>query len=175
MPSSRSGREGDAARVAAKPASPKEQFIKDVVPAAQKSQRETGVPASVTLAQAILESDWGTSALARLASNYFGIKARQRPGPAGVVWMDTWEVVDGRSITVKEPFRAYNNVAESFVDHGRFFIENSRYAKALQYAVDPKAFAKLIHQAGYASDPGYATKLTGLMDKFDLYAHDVPR
>ncbi|MBI4320389.1 MAG: glycoside hydrolase family 73 protein [Chloroflexi bacterium] len=170
-PSARSNRTADQPRPAL---TSQEAFINGAAPAARESQKETRVPASVTIAQAILESDWGTSLLTRLAKNYFGIKARERPGPAGVVWMDTWEVISGRNITVKEPFRAYNSMLESFVDHGRFFLANSRYAKAIRNAADAKVFAKLIHDAGYATDPNYCTKLIALMDRFNLYAHDLP-
>lgn len=147
-------------------------FILSAAQAARASQRETGVPASTTIAQAILETFWGSSRLARESNNYFGIKAKERPGPAGVVWLDVWEVVGGVNVTRPEPFRAYNTVEESFIDHGRFFRRNSRYAAALAARYDPKQFAHEISRAGYATDPGYATKLIGLMDRFNLYAYD---
>ncbi len=149
-----------------------EQFIAMVASAAQLSQRETGIPASVTIAQAILESYWGTSTLARQANNYFGIKAKERPGTAGVIWLNVWEHIGGQDITVREPFRAYNNMAESFIDHGRFFLTNSIYATALRYVNDPREFARQIHRAGYATDPRYSDKLIALMDKYNLYRFD---
>ena len=79
------------------------------------------MPASVTIAQAILESNWGLSRLAQENGNYFGIKALGKEGTAGVVWYDTWEVLGGRNVTLRAPFRAYRELADSFVDHGRFF------------------------------------------------------
>ncbi len=158
----------------ASPPLTKDQFIAAIAPAAQQSQRETRVPASVTLAQAILETYWGTSTLAREANNYFGIKAKERPGPAGIYWLNVWEHINGQDVIVREPFRAYNTIAESFVDHGRFFITNSRYATAMKYAGDPREFARQIHKAGYATDPGYSTKLIALMDQYNLYRYDVP-
>ena len=149
-----------------------ERFIADVAAAAQTSQQETGVPASVTLAQAMLESDLGRSALAQEAKNYFGIKASGSPGPAGVVYMDTREVIGGASVTVRAPFRAYNTVAESFTDHGLYLRDTPRYAEAMKHTDDPRLFARLIQQAGYATDPQYAAKLIRLMDTYNLYQYD---
>ena len=148
-------------------------FILNAAEAARESQGKTGVPASVTIAQAILESYWGTSRLARENNNYFGIKARERPGTAGVVWYNVWEVIDGANVVQAEPFRAYKTAADSFVDHGWFFHNNGRYAGALAARGDPKQFAREINRAGYATDPAYAPKLIGLMDRFNLYAYDL--
>src|SRR5205814_922970 len=100
---------------------PQEQFIASIAEAAVESADQTGVPASVTIAQAILESYWGSSRLAREANNYFGIKAQTKNGSAGAVRFDVWEVIGGRNVMQSEPFRAYHSVAESFGDHGRFF------------------------------------------------------
>jgi flagellum-specific peptidoglycan hydrolase FlgJ len=147
-------------------------FILSVAHAARESQRETGVPASVTIAQAILETFWGSSRLSREHNNYFGIKAKERPGSAGVAWFDVWEVISGSNVIQREPFRAYNTIAESFIDHGRFFHQNRRYASALAARGDPQQFAREINRAGYATDPGYAPKLIGLMERFNLYAYD---
>lgn len=152
---------------------PQERFIASIGEAAIESHEATGVPASVTIAQAILESYWGSSRLAREADNYFGIKAQTRPGPAGVVWFDVWEVVGGRSVVQREPFRVYNSAAESFVDHGRFFLENPRYGAAMAARKDSKQFAREIARAGYATDPAYASKLIQLMDRYGLYRFDA--
>lgn len=147
-------------------------FILTAARAARETQLETGVPASVTIAQAILESFWGASRLARENNNYFGIKAKERPGTAGVAWFNVWEVIGGANIIQSQPFRAYNRMAESFIDHGHFFQQNPRYAAALAASGDPRQFAREINAAGYATDPGYAAKLIGLMDRFNLYAYD---
>jgi len=152
----------------------KEQFIAAAAVAAQASQRRTRVPASVIIAQAIHESYWGTSNLARNANNFFGIKARNGQGTAGVYMMDAWEVIDGEDVVVPEPFRAYTTPDDSFVDHGLFFIQNSRYHKAFAYADDPRGFAQAIADAGYATDPGYAAKLIRIMDQYNLYQYDLP-
>lgn len=148
-------------------------FIAQLIGPAQRSQLETGVPASVTIAQAIWEADWGRSGLARRANNYFGIKGRPNPGPAGVIWLDTWEHVNGRNVTVKEPFKVYNSLLESVLDHGVFIANSARYAKAMANADDPRLFIQLVHQAGYATDPAYTDKIVRLMDRYDLYVYDV--
>jgi flagellum-specific peptidoglycan hydrolase FlgJ len=88
--------------------------------------------------------------------------------------MDTWEVINGQNIIVKEPFRAYARAADSFIDHGLFFHQNPRYAAALAAVKDPQQFAREINKAGYATDPNYSTKLITLMDRYNLYAYDLP-
>jgi flagellum-specific peptidoglycan hydrolase FlgJ len=155
------------------PRNPEEAFIFSLVDGAQESDRITGVPASVTIAQGILESAWGRSRLSSEAHNYFGIKAQTREGTAGVVYMQTWEVENGQNVMRNEPFRRYNSAAESLIDHGYFFVENPRYARAMAEAQDPRAFARRINEAGYATDPAYAPKLISLMDKYELYQYDV--
>ena len=152
---------------------PEEAFIFPLVEPAQESQLVTGVPTSVTIAQAILETYWGSSFLAREANNYFGIKAQTKPGSDGVVWIDAWEVEGGQNIVRPEPFRKYLNVVESLVDHGRFFLENSRYRHALEAKDDAREFARRINVAGYATDPAYASKLISYMDRYDLYQYDL--
>jgi flagellum-specific peptidoglycan hydrolase FlgJ len=151
-----------------------QEFILSVAPGARASQRANGVPASVTLAQAILESDWGRSQLTREANNLFGIKALVGPGTAGVYEIGTREVYSGRSVMVNAAFKAYTTLADSIADHGRWFHDNSRYHGALAVKDDPRAFARAIASAGYATDPGYAPSLIALMDRYDLYAYDVP-
>jgi flagellum-specific peptidoglycan hydrolase FlgJ len=127
----------------------------------------------VTVAQAILESDWGRSRLTRQGNNLFGIKALGgAAGPAGIVTLATWEHVDGSDIVVQAPFKAYYTLEESIDDHGRFFTRNKRYASALSVASDARAFARGIQEAGYATDPSYASKLIRLMDRYDLYRFD---
>ncbi len=149
------------------------QFFQIYGAEAQISAVKTGAPASVTLAQAALESDWGDSKLSKDAKNFFGIKAIDKAGTAGVVYMDTWEVVNGRDIVISQAFRAYHSAAESFTDHGLFFQENRRYGAALRVKDDAQAFARAIANAGYATDPAYANKLIKLMDKFNLYRFDA--
>lgn len=149
-----------------------QKFIEAVAPVAQESQREHQVPASVTIAQAILESEWGRSGLSKQGQNYFGIKALSGPGPAGVISMKTWEVYGGQDVVVTDGFKAYHNLDESVMDHGRFLRDNSRYAEAFKTS-NPHEFARRIHKAGYATDPAYTDKVNSLIAKYDLTQYDV--
>jgi len=128
----------------------------------------------VTVAQAILESDWGDSLLTRNANNLFGVKAVGGLGNDGVVWMLTMEYDDdGTAFYVRDPFRAYKSLADSVRDHDLFFVRNDRYAAAFEAGVDAQEFARRVAAGGYATDPEYADKLIELMDRYDLYRFDA--
>jgi flagellum-specific peptidoglycan hydrolase FlgJ len=143
-------------------------FIDMVAPLAQAAQARTKVPASVTIAQAILETGWGKHTIAD-ANNLFGIKGT---GPAGSITVPTHEVVNGAETTVDAAFRKYHNIGESVEDHADFFVVNKRYAHALEVASDANSFAQEIQRAGYATDPDYAAKLISLMQGHNLYQYD---
>jgi flagellar protein FlgJ len=148
-------------------------FLAAAVPAALQAAATTHVPASVTVAQAILESDWGRSTLARDANNYFGMKVLGTLGNDGVVWLPTSEYDDtGNLYTTTSAFRAYKSLADSIADHDDLLENAARYASAMQAADDPRQFVALIAQEGYSSDPAYADKLIALMDHYDLYQFD---
>lgn len=148
-------------------------FIQTVSGAARTSEAQTGVPASVTIAQAILESDWGSSLLTREANNYFGIKASsQAAGSNGLIWMPTLEYLSGQWVSEMAAFRAYQSVADSVADHGWLLRSLPRYAPAFQAANDPREFARRIAAEGYSTDPSYATKIIQLMDAYNLYQFD---
>jgi len=145
-------------------------FIDSIAADAIRNQRETGVPASVTIAQAILESGWGRSELSRQANNFFGIKGT---GPAGSVTMRTREVINGRDVYVNAQFRKYHTPQESFADHARLFTQSPRYAEAMRHTHDAFRFAAEIHRAGYATDPEYTNKLHSLMRQYNLTQFDA--
>jgi Mannosyl-glycoprotein endo-beta-N-acetylglucosaminidase len=141
--------------------------------AARQASARTGVPASVTVAQAILESDWGRSALAQNANNYFGMKAMGTLGDDGVVWMPTSEYdASGQLYQTTSAFRAYKSLADSVADHDLLLENSARYASAMRVANDPKQFAQQLAVDGYATDPSYADKLIALMDRYGLYSLD---
>ena len=151
-----------------------ESFLDMAAQAAMASSERTGVPASVTVAQAILESDWGRSSLSRNAGNYFGMKAIGGLGNDGVVWMPTNEYdATGERYEMLSPFRAYNSLTDSMLDHDLLLRDAARYAPAMQVANDPRQFAHMLVQGGYATDPSYADKLIALMDRYDLYRLDA--
>jgi Mannosyl-glycoprotein endo-beta-N-acetylglucosaminidase len=149
-------------------------FLDTTAKAARTGAAQTGVPASVTVAQAILESDWGRSLLALDANNYFGIKAIGRLGTDGLVWMSTGEFdASGQAYETVSPFRAYKSLTDSVVDHDRVLRTGSRYAAAMRSSNDPRQFAQQLSEAGYSTDPDYADKLVALMDRYDLYRLDA--
>ena len=149
-------------------------FLDATARAARAGAAADGVPASVTVAQAILESDWGRSVLALDANNYFGIKASDRLGTDGVVWMSTGEFDDaGQAYETVSPFRAYKSLTDSVADHDDLLKSASRYAAAMRLSNDPKQFAQELSEAGYSTDPDYADKLVALMDSYDLYRLDA--
>ncbi len=148
-------------------------FLDVTAPAARDAAFQTGVPASVTVAQAILESDWGRSQLAQAANNYFGIKATSSLGNDGLIWLPTSEYDDsGQIYEIISAFRAYKSLTDSMTDHDRLLL-TSRYAPAMRVASDPKQFAQQLYAAGYSTDPAYADKLVSLMDRYDLYRLDA--
>jgi flagellum-specific peptidoglycan hydrolase FlgJ len=140
-------------------------FIDQIGAAAVETMHETGVPASVTIAQAILESGWGQSGLATHQHNLFGIKGT---GPAGSVTVPTREVYNGRSVTVEASFRAYHNDLESLRDHAHLLSTSGYYTHAMSLRNDPNAFANALTGV-YATDPNYGSSLVSLMQRYDLY------
>ena len=144
------------------------QFIEFVGKLAQSAMAATGVPASVTVAQAIVESGWGKHAIGS-AKNLFGIKGR---GLLGSVRAQTREYVNGRYVTVEAEFAKYDSYEQSVTEHARFFLRNRRYARALAVRTDPDAFAREIAKAGYATAPNYADALIKLMRDNNLYRFD---
>lgn len=148
-------------------------FIARVAPAAVATQQRVGVPASVTIAQAILESGWGQSQLTRRANNYFGIKctAQRSATQRGCVAMTTADYVRGRRVTVVQRFRSYGSAQGSFEDHARLLA--TRYRSAMAVAHHPETFARRLQSSGYATDPRYATSLITLMRQYRLDRYDT--
>ena len=130
----------------------------------------TGVPASIKLAQAVLESRWGTSVLARQANNHFGIKC-------GGHWTgETFYRKDDdyvRGKLVPSCFRAYSSTYESFVAHSNFLISNSRYAGLFALKrTNYKGWAKGLKNAGYATAKHYHKSLINIIEELELYRYD---
>jgi uncharacterized protein YraI len=150
-------------------------FIAAQAAPAQAGQRAHRVPASVTIAQAILESGWGRSTLTRDDHNYFGMKCFGDPGPVAAGCRDyaTHECSGQDCWSTHDGFRAYRSPADSYVDHGRQLSSMNRYAEAMTHTSDPDRFAREIHRAGYATDGGYADKLISLMREHNLYQYDL--
>lgn len=134
---------------------------------AMEQMRRYGIPASVTLAQGILESSNGESTLAKKENNHFGIKATQG-------WLDG----GGRyglytDDKPKEKFCSYDNVADSYEHHSRFLAENQRYAGCFNLQADDyQGWAKGLEQAGYATGGNYAASLIGIIERNGLDKYD---
>lgn len=131
---------------------------------AMGNMRNYGIPASIILAQAILESGAGRGNLALNANNHFGIKCHL--GWAG-------ESVRHDDDDAQECFRKYDNPSESFKDHALFLTGRSRYAKLFEFSKgDYKAWAKGLKAAGYATDPKYPDKLISYIERYNLHEYD---
>jgi flagellar rod assembly protein/muramidase FlgJ len=146
------------------------EFIKSLVPGAQAAHKKHSVPASVTLAQAILESAWGKSRLTKDAFNLFGVKA-DKSWHGNIIMKSTAEYVDGKKIMIQAPFRRYDSLAESIEDHALFLVKNKRYAKAFK-CNDGCSFAKAIADAKYATDPRYSELLISIIKQHHLEKYD---
>lgn len=139
------------------------QYIDMYKDAAMNNMRIKKVPASITLAQGILESGAGNSDLATLANNHFGIKCHNWTG-------ETYYKDDDAP---NECFRKYPSVQDSYADHAEFLISRPRYAKCFQLDItDYKGWARELKAAGYATLPTYAEKLINTIEKYRLYDFD---
>ena len=141
-----------------------EDYIQTYKDIAMREMRDHKIPASITLAQGLLESGAGNSALAREAKNHFGIKCHK--GWDG----DTYIMDDDEK---NECFRKYQNAEESFVDHSLFLTTRSRYAALFDLDItDYEGWAKGLKAAGYATNPKYAQLLIDRIKLYDLSKYD---
>lgn len=126
-----------------------------------------GIPASITIAQGMLESGYGGSELSRKANNHFGIKC-------GKNWRGGKSYHDDDA--QNECFRKYRTVGESYRDHSKFLTENKRYAALFALDIlDYKGWAHGLKAAGYATNPKYANLLIDLIERNDLHRYDIPQ
>ncbi len=141
-----------------------EEYIKKYCQVAVEEMTRTGVPASITLAQGILESGSGTSQLSIKGNNHFGIKCHS-DWTGGKMYVDD----DAKN----ECFRMYHNASESFRDHSDFLRNNQRYASLFQLDIkDYKGWATGLKKAGYATSPTYATRLIEIIERYNLAQYD---
>lgn len=140
-------------------------FVASVAPGAAWSDWKLGVPASITVAQAILESSWGRVAP---GFNLFGVKG---VGPAGSNRSNVVEYQRNKRKVKKANFRAYSSYEGSLEDHARILSTSRHYARARAVAEDIPAYAKAL-QGTYATDPRYAQKLVAMVERYDLARFD---
>ncbi|MFP9098810.1 glucosaminidase domain-containing protein [Flavobacterium sp. RHBU_24] len=140
------------------------QYVDNYKGIAQTNMKKHGIPASIILAQGILESGAGYGDLAVNANNHFGIKCHND-------W--TGDKVYHDDDTAQECFRKYPTAAGSFEDHAVFLTGRSRYAELFKLDKDDyESWAKGLRAAGYATDPKYPEKLIGLIERFELAQYD---
>ena len=145
-------------------------FVQKLWPHAEQAARALGVTPQFLLAQAALETGWGQSIIHSprgSSHNLFGIKADASwDGPRTIV--STLEYVHDVAVKRNDAFRTYASPAASFTDYVNFLRENPRYGEALQQTHNPEAFARALQDAGYATDPRYADKITAIMNSDTL-------
>ena len=141
------------------------EYVNDYAGDAVIDMKKTGVPASITLAQGMFESDYGNSPLATIAKNHFGIKCHKE-------WTGKTYIQDDDA--KDECFRKYDDVLQSFDDHSDFLKTRDRYNFLFDLPVtDYKAWAKGLKKAGYATNPEYANRLIKLIEENNLQRFDV--
>jgi flagellar protein FlgJ len=147
-------------------------FISEIAPAAQASMFENpGVLASITIAQAAVESSWGGSTLTVQANNLFGIKVSpQWIGPSYQI--ETGEYENGQEVMVSASFRKYANWQDSINDHAAFLLTNERYGPCFQCST-AAAFAQALQSAGYSTNPSYASLLMQIINFHNLTQYDT--
>lgn len=144
----------------------KMQYIKDYKDLAINEMRRYKVPASITLAQGILETDAGNSQLARVANNHFGIKCHKE-------W--TGQTFHQDDDAKNECFRSYSSAEESYRDHSLFLSTRSRYKDLFALNItDYKGWAYGLKAAGYATNPAYPEKLIKIIEEHQLMRFDDP-
>lgn len=153
-------------------------FLEKMRPHAEAAAKAAGIPASYLLAQAALETGWGRhqpkAADGTTSYNLFGIKA-------GTTWQGartvaaTTEYVAGRAVRALESFRSYASYGDAFQDFARLLRGNGRYAGALANTGNAEAYAQSLQQAGYATDPRYAAKLTRIIEAVNRHAAATPQ
>lgn len=141
-----------------------EKYVAQYYPIAVEQMERYNIPASITLAQGLLESGAGNSSLTQKSNNHFGIKADKN-------WKGrkTTSLDNGRYCQ----FRAYDSARESYEDHSKFLVSRERYASLFKLRKDDyKGWARGLRKAGYAEDPAYPNKLISLIERYRLYKFD---
>ena len=137
------------------PSATPEAFVASIAPAAKAVAEELGIDPRIVIAQAALETGWGTRVK---QNNLFGIKSH---GKQDGLMVQTHEVVDGKRIKVRDSFRQYDSYNESIADYGSFLQQNKRYEPMLQAATLPEQ-VEALGKSGYATDPEYADKVMAI-------------
>lgn len=162
-----------------------QEFIEKIGPLAKKENEKCGLLASITLAQAILESGWGRSELATNAKNLFGMKKSLSGNTwSGSTWdgdrvysVDTKEVYSGKSVTVNAQFRVYDNWEQSVADHSAYLV-GAKNGSKLRYdgligCTDYRKAAQIIKDGEYATGTDYVDKICRIIEQYKLTEYDA--
>ena len=147
----------------------RKEFINSIQEGAVKGEKDYGIIPSLTIAQAILESGWGTSQLSKRANNLFGIKAFSDWTGARIT-LHTSEWYKSQMKIVAADFRAYDSFNESIEDHNKL-LSYTRY-RPVRESTDYKEACQRIYECGYATDPRYAEKLISIIESYRLFNFD---
>ncbi len=148
-----------------------ESYIEAFQYIAVSEMERTGIPASIKLAQGLLESNWGRSELSTFAHNHFGIKCGSSWEGKGYYKVD--DDLDENGKLRESCFRVFESDEASYIAHSEFLLSNKRYDFLFDYgSTDYKAWAKGLRKAGYATDPKYPSKLIGIIQKYQLSKFD---
>lgn len=149
-------------------------FLEKISPMVRSVSENTGILSSVILAQAILESAWGTSTLAQKANNLFGIKAASN-WLGDTITVQTKEVRVGKEVIEEANFRSYPSLSRGIMDYGNFFTSTpwriQNYQQFRQSVGYIQAVIEL-QKSGYATDPNYAEKLKSIIERYSLDRFD---
>ena len=132
----------------------------------------SGIPASIKLAQALVESDAGRSVLAKRANNHFGIKCKSWWTGGQYFYAD--DDRDARGRLTASCFRIYDSAEESFIDHSAFLRNSERYARLFEVPItDYQSWAEGLQACGYATSHNYAKELVAVIEKYKLQTFDT--
>ncbi|MBP7184001.1 MAG: glucosaminidase domain-containing protein [Saprospiraceae bacterium] len=150
-----------------------EAYIERYAALAIQEMNASTIPASITLAQALLESNFGQSELAKVANNHFGIKCNSANRQTD---SECFEAIDDEMDSlgnkVASYFKIYDNATQSYKDHTNFLVSNPRYKQLFSYNLNYKDWANGLQRTGYATDSLYASKLIYIIKKNALYLYD---
>lgn len=135
-----------------------------------EEMQEYGIPASIKLAQAMVESDAGRSVLATRANNHFGIKCKSWWTGGQYFYAD--DDINAAGQLTASCFRIYDSAQQSFEDHSLFLTSSERYASLFGLGIDYHKWATGLQECGYATNPRYARKLIQIIEKYRLYELD---
>jgi flagellum-specific peptidoglycan hydrolase FlgJ len=148
-----------------------EKYIEMYKDLAVIEMHRSGIPASITLAQGLHESDYGKSKLATIANNHFGIKCKSYWNGKTYFYKD--DDFDKNGNLIPSCFRQYDMVLLSYVDHTNFLLEGKHYQSLFDYDhTDYESWAHGLKRCGYATDPDYAAKLIKKVEQYDLSRYD---